>query len=243
MKISFWCAVAVMALFCSSCVWSINIPGSDVVGNGVVVEETRSLTGYSAIDNSGVFNVHVIQGGEFSFRVECEENLLPLLITRVEDSTLIIEMSENSVRQTKPSNMYITLTELHSLKNSGVGNMEVTDVSGSSIKVNNSGVGNLKMAVHYGQMECRNSGVGNVTITGSLKEFLLYNKGVGNVTAAEIEIETARVENSGVGNVKVRCAREISIYNHGVGNVRYMGDALIKDLVSEGVGSIKKSED
>lgn len=242
MRATKWCVLALMAVLSASCVWN-GFPGSNVVGNGNVVEEVRSLTGYSSVSNSGIFNVHVVQGTENSFKVECEENLLPLLITRVEDSTLIIEMSENSIRQTKSSNIYITLTELNELKNSGVGNVDITRVSGNALKIDNSGVGNLKVDIDYARVDCRNTGVGNLVFMGGIMNLKLTNKGVGNVTANEINPDIAYIENSGVGNVKIRCARELSIFNHGVGNVRYMGTASLKEIESEGVGSVKRSEE
>mgnify|MGYP000895455918 CR=1 FL=1 len=239
-----WCFVllSVVAIVASSCVWTVRYSASEVVGNGKLVEEERMLQGFSAVDNASTFNVSLQQGEAFSFRVACEENLLPLLRTRVEDGVLFIEMTEKSVNQTRPSRIDIVLPELKSLKNSGVGNVEVRQMSGQALTVQNSGVGNLTLDIRFETMECRNSGVGNVTVTGSVGTLNLYNKGVGNVTADELNTQMARVENSGVGSVRVRCAKEISIYNHGVGSVRYSGDAIIRDLVSEGVGSVKRAD-
>src|SRR5215210_7220442 len=61
--------------------------GTRIKGSGVVRSETRNAGGFDAVDVSGVFQVEVTAGKDFSVEVRADENLLPYIRTEVEEGT------------------------------------------------------------------------------------------------------------------------------------------------------------
>jgi hypothetical protein len=232
--------ILTLALCATGCASRLNSLNGGIEGDGNVTTQTRNLANYSAIENATIFSLHISSADSFSFKAIADENILALLTTRIEGHKLIIETPGFSFNHVSKADIYITLETLDELINKGVGNVDLNHVIGTTLKIDNMGVGNMHCDIDCNRLYCQNKGVGNMDIQGRVVYFKISNRGVGNVHANEINPDTAYVENSGTGNLKIRCEKVLSIVNHGVGNVRYSGNAMIKELDSQGIGSVKK---
>ena len=93
-----------------------------VKGNGKVTTEVREIGSFDEIILEGVFNVYLLQKEKESVRVETDENLLPFIVTEVENNVLTIKMKDNSeIEKMKKINIYITLVDINNLETKGVG--------------------------------------------------------------------------------------------------------------------------
>ncbi len=92
-------AIAVLiSLFLSSCGFDIQIGnfGTGKKGNGVVVNDTRSVTeDFTKVSASEGLMVYVTQADEFSIKVEADENVIDLIETDIRDGKLRIHTEEN----------------------------------------------------------------------------------------------------------------------------------------------------
>jgi hypothetical protein len=100
----------------SGCISSPNC----VIGSGNVVNETRSVDGFSSIDLRGSGALILSQGPQLPLRIEAEDNILKALTTRVESGKLIIG-SDTCISATKPIRIYATAKDIRSLEISGSG--------------------------------------------------------------------------------------------------------------------------
>jgi hypothetical protein len=83
-----------IALLLTSCRHTINF-GNGVRGNGNVTTQTRNITeSFKSIDVSHGINVIVEQSDDKSVTVEADDNLQPIIITRVENGVLIVEANK-----------------------------------------------------------------------------------------------------------------------------------------------------
>ncbi len=75
-----------LALLFTGCVF--NLGGSGVRGSGIIKTESRSVSGFSSIAFNSEGKVTVQQTGKESLTINAEDNLLPLLESRVTNGIL-----------------------------------------------------------------------------------------------------------------------------------------------------------
>jgi hypothetical protein len=160
-------------------------PGPCIQGYGPVLVETRDLQGFTAVSNTGSFDVRITQSDSFLVEVEAQENLLSVLVTEVSGSTLIIKTKSGTcINSNVPVTVYVSLPSLESIDLSGSGKI-IADRAES------------------GQFECRNSGSGQASIdsiyaaTATLK-----NTGSGRISVSGSEVEEMEIIQSGSGSIE-----------------------------------------
>jgi hypothetical protein len=190
-------------------------------GSGVVKEEVRDAAGFTSITLTSIGDVHVRQAEKDSLVIRAEDNLLPLLESRVEGGTLKLSVAKDArIDPTKPVEFDVTVKNLQGLKVSGAGSVEASDIRAKNLLV-------------------ELSGVGSVAVSGAADELALTLSGVGSYRGADFKTKRATVRSSGVGSAVVNASELLDASVSGVGSVEYVGSPQVRQSVS-GVGSIKK---
>lgn len=204
-----------VALLCACRDWK------GIKGSGSVKTETREAAEFNAVSFKAEGDVEIKQTGKESLSVTAEDNLLPLLETRVKDGTLEIDTADGvHIHPTKTIKYAIQVKKLDSLHISGVGSVEAADIKGKSLSVSFSGIGSVK-------------------VSGSADDLELHISGVGSYDGEGFKTKRAEVHSSGVGNAVVNASDELTAHLSGVGSVEYVGTPRIDQHVS-GVGAVKK---
>lgn len=214
----------------------------NISGNGNVVEENRPVEPFSAIDIGGVLNVYLTQGDTESVTVEADENLLDLIIIENRGNTLRVHLKKGiDIKKAKEKNVYITLRSINELEVGGVVNVKSTNaLTADEFDLDIGGVGNTDLELRCDRLNAQAEMVGNLTLRGEVREANIKNGGVGSLKAFDLKVDRLIIKNSGVGSAEVQAQDEISITSSGVGSVRYRGDAVVKELSTSGVGTVKK---
>ncbi|MBL8007316.1 MAG: DUF2807 domain-containing protein, partial [Ignavibacteria bacterium] len=118
-----------------------------ITGDGNVVKEIRSISSFDKIETGGVINVVLIQGNGESLIVESDKNLIPLVQTKVEGSTLFISTKEKTeIEESTKMNVYITFGNLKEIVLTGVGNVNTENpIKSENLTVKNNSVGNMNL--------------------------------------------------------------------------------------------------
>ncbi len=95
-----------------------------IKGSGVAKTETRQLADFKSISNEAVGDVIVTIGDTQSVEVTIDDNLMPLLVTEVENGVLKIKTT-GSFSTSLGLNVKVTVPSLESLRSSGVGNTKI----------------------------------------------------------------------------------------------------------------------
>ena len=163
----------------------------------------------------------------------------------IDGKSILVSFESGSFSPTK-ANVYITLKNINTVKNSGSGNINIDNYNFSSLFTSeNRGSGSFIMTniSSSDELLIKNSGSGNIYIKGKTKILNLFNSGSGNTNTFELIAEIVNTKNSGSGNVKVYCEKELTIKNSGSGCLKYKGNAIIKDISSSGSGNVSKEND
>lgn len=210
---------ALVVCLLAGCSIEWNLGG--VRGSGEVQTETREVAGFRNINLKSQGKVVIKQGEKESLTLSAEDNILPLLESRVADGTLHLEILKGTnLRPTKPIEYIVEVKTLEGLQVSGVGQMEGNDLKSPKLVVSLSGVGNM-------------------ALKGSVEVLELKVTGVGSFQGAELQTKKAVVRNSGVGNAIVNVSDQLDATVSGVGTIEFLGNPSVNQSVS-GIGKIRK---
>lgn len=213
-----------------------------ITGDGNVVKEIRSISAFDKIEAGGVINVVLIQGNGESLIVEADKNLIPLVQTKVEGSTLYISTKEKTeIEESTKMNVYITFGNLKEIVLTGVGNVNTENpIKSENLTVKNNSVGNMNLKLDCVNLKIENNSVGNTTLTGNADNAEINLNSVGNLKAFDLIVRVLKIDNNSIGNAEVNSEKEIYISQNGMGNISYKGNAVVKKLENNGTGNVKK---
>ena len=194
-----------------------------ITGSGVSMTETRADSNYSALDISIAFDqiiVHCRSG--HSMIIVGDDNIVPLIITKVKDDVLYIS-SEQEFETRAESVLTIHVQTLDTLSFQGVGEIMVDK---------------LDNKVFY----CDFSGVGSCTLTGKVKNFTMNMNGVGSINAKELIANIVDANVNGIGSAVVNASDSLHAAVNGIGTLTYYGNPKKTDIGNSFLGGITKGD-
>ncbi|MDP5338597.1 MAG: DUF2807 domain-containing protein [Nodularia sp. (in: cyanobacteria)] len=198
---------------------SLNLGG--LRGSGIAKTESRKVAGFSSISSKSIGKITIQQTGKESLMITADDNILPLLESRVADNVLYLTMrKDTSINPIKPIEFFVEVKSLESLNIDGVGSVEVTDIQSKQLSISLDGVGSM-------------------TIAGSVDVLELDLSGVGSFQGENFKTKQATVRNSGVGSAVVNVSQQLDATVSGVGSIEYIGSPQVRES-RRGVGSVKK---
>ncbi len=210
-----------------------------VEGNGDIKTETRDVSSFNEIRVGGAFEILLTQGGKETLKIEADENLLPLIQTKVKGGVLIITTKEN-IKNAKKLMLYINFNELKRLDISGA--CEISNEGTlifSTLKFEASGASEINLDLKANKLLCDYSGASEINFKGKVREFELEVSGASDIEAYDLVAEDLVIDISGAGSAKIHATKSLKIEASGASSIRYMGNPTIDQRVS-GAGSVRK---
>jgi len=223
-----------LAMSSSGCMY---ITGID--GNGKVVKESREVSSFNQIRVGGAFNVVITQTNTESLVIEADENLLPIIDTKVKGNTLVISTKEN-IRDSKELNIYISFKNLEKLDISGACDLKSEGMlKFSTLRFEASGASEIELDLTADKLVCDYSGASEIEFSGSAKQCDIEISGASELKAFDLVCEEMELRVSGAADAKVNASESLRVNASGAASVKYKGNPNIDQRVS-GAGSIRK---
>jgi hypothetical protein len=203
------------ALVASSCIVGVE-------GSGNVITESREVSDFNEIVLGGSGRVVVEVTGTESLTIEAEDNIMPLLETRVSNGRLRLD-TNRSISPTVEVVYTITAATLDGLAISGSGTVEAEAIDGTDFRADISGSGDV-------DLEGMLSGLLSVSISGS-----------GEFDGESLTAPDGEVDVSGSGNAVVNVTDTLEVSVSGSGDVEYVGQPSVDSDVS-GSGTVSQRE-
>jgi hypothetical protein len=210
---------------------------SGVQGDGHAFSETRTVPTFGSIDADTAIDVQVTKGETASVVVTTDENLVPLITTRVVGSTLFIDQQGDVVPHTA-SLVTISVPDLSVAKLDGSGSMMASGFSEGDIQLFAAGSGNLTASLQADTLEVTLSGSGGITLSGNTSNLTVSAVGSGDVDASELVVGGASVDLGGSGNCSLVVRGSSTIGVSGSGSINAELDDGDTWLAVSGSGSI-----
>lgn len=210
-----------------------------VKGSGTLKTEIRQVSNFTAVTLDGTGVLTITQTGQEGLSVTADDNLLPLINTNVEGTTLHIYFPPNTNVQPSKTIVYLlSVKNLSAITLNGAATVATPKLVAPSLAVNLSGAGvatlqNLALTdvtVHL-------SGAGNLTLAGRTQTQTVTSTGAGTYHADQLASQTATVTLNGAGSAFVRVSTTLTITITGVGSLTYFGSPTITKHVT-GIGTI-----
>lgn len=207
-------------------------------GSGNVITETREVSNFDRIALSGIGDVTLIQGNEDSLKIEAEDNVIPYIITEVEDETLYIDFKHKAIIPRESIKFIITMREIRGLATKGVSNLEADKVETDSLDIGISGTGNVNInKLSAESLTINISGAGNFSAEGQVTDQKVSLSGAGNYDGEDLETRTTDVAISGIGQVSLWVTDQLNVTISGTGGVDYYGSPQVNQQIS-GLGKV-----
>lgn len=210
-----------------------------IIGSGNISTEKREVSSIKKIDVLGFGILHIKQGDKEALTIEAEENILPLIESKVDSGNLSLGLKHNvSVNPKKEIHYYLTVLDIKDIKMHGAAVLSIPDpikVLALNLTLNGSGHANLFIEVK--KFTVNLAGSGNINAKGNADEQTIAIHGSGNTDASQLQGSNGKVDIYGSGSAEVNVAGTLTVNIFGSGSVGYRGNPKLTQKVM-GSGSI-----
>jgi hypothetical protein len=215
-----------------------------VTGNGNVREEKRGIPEIYEVNTSGSIDVEIKNGDAYSLTVRNDENLLPYVITEVDNGVLNIHYKDGYFINHDHAKVIVTAPSLEKLISSGSADINSDDAIKNSkgIEIKTSGSGDINVEVDAPSITVNGSGSGDVTLSGMTKDFDCKISGSGDVKCGNLKSENAVIHVSGSSDVHVFASVSLKVNVTGSGDVYYGGNPASPEIHITGSGTVQQSK-
>jgi hypothetical protein len=215
---------------------------STIGGNGNVTVETRKLNKFNCISIKGAYDVELVRSDSTYLRIEADDNLLPVIITTINDSILEIYNEKNIIRS-KELKLIIACPDLQSIDFSGATELTCdTTLDFKHLNILISGAGRIDLTVNAQSIKTSVSGGAELVFKGIVKNMEISITGTGNLNASKLFVDSCAIDISGFGWAKLNVKQNLEVNISGFGKVEYSGNPEIKQSITGGA-KVKHVED
>lgn len=228
----------VISLLTSSCAFNMNW-GSGTVGNGEIVEESRTITEeFTGIYASEGIDVFVIQGNTLSINIEADENIIDLIGTDIRDGSLKVHAIENIGRATK--NVYVTLPEITSLKSSSGADLIAQNViQADKLELDASSGSDIQLEVTANEIEIDASSGSDIRISGKTDMLYADASSGSDIRAKDLETKRCNADASSGSDISLNVTESLVADASSGADITYTGNANVTTKKSVS-GSVRK---
>jgi len=215
-------------------------------GNGILETEQRLVAEFVGVENTTSFDVEILADSAYSVEVIADQNLLPYIETYVRsentDKYLMIETNYNyCINSQNYVRVEIHMPIIEQVELSGSGDIDVFNVDGNHLDINNSGSGDITINDLFltSEIKIDLNGSGDVIAYGKVHHGDYNLAGSGDILADKLLVDLCYVNSSGSGDVYCFAYDLLNVTINGSGDVLYSGPPdLTIELVNNGSGDL-----
>jgi hypothetical protein len=205
-----------------------------IEGNGKKVTRDVTVSSFTSLQASGVYELKLSQGNKESVKIEADENLQEYFNVRNEGNKLVIDMEKLKNKNLKNSTkmkVYVTFKKLKELELKTVGNVSSEEqLSFDDLDLTTKNVGNVDLNLSAKKLNLDSKSVGNVKLSGKATEAVVKNKGVGSFEASNFVVQTMNIENDGIGSAEVNAEKDLKVKDSFMGKAKNKGGATVRKM-------------
>lgn len=193
------------------------LSGRSVMGSGTVISKSHFLEPFHKIMINVMADVKVLSGDKYHFSIRGDDNIIKLISTRIVNEQLQIRSMKNYSTQSSIT-IIITMPVLKEIKQSGMGNIVLDNVTKDYLGI---------MIL----------GSGNVYAKGKVDIFNAFVEGAGNLHLQQLKTHSAYITIEGMGSAFVDVSDYLNAQIKGMGSIYYSGEPSV-DRKVQGMGRI-----
>lgn len=215
-----------------------------LVGEGPVVNETRTTPNFSGVQLKVPGHLIYAEGAAYKVELQSQQNILNEVETILSGNDLVIRFrhANTNLRSGEDIKVQITAPALTKLEVHGSGNIDTqTSFDPATLRLAVSGSGNIRIYdVTTSSVDAEISGSGKISLTGgTTNNQTLEISGSGDMDFGNFMAKHTTSRIAGSGGMKVNVDETLDVNISGSGSVRYRGNPVVTSAIS-GSGSVSK---
>lgn len=212
----------------------------NINGSGHIQTEKRTVGRFDGVQVSGSMDIEVTNGDNVSVEVEADDNILPYIVTEVNNGLLDVYFKPHISFNNVHTKIYVTAPDLKRLFVKGSGNIKGKNTlhNSQSISTRISGSGDINAEVDAPDIRAEISGSGNLSLQGHCKNFEGSISGSGDLKCSNLLSENAEVSIFGSGNAHVYSSVRLKASTTGSGDIYYRGNPSSPEISKTGSGNV-----
>lgn len=236
-KLIILCFGAIISAIITGCLNHSLISG--VQGSGKIKTESREVENFSSILLKGSAHIYLSQAESFSVKIESDDNIIPVIETKVIKSQLIISNKESI--NASQLNIYISMPKLENYTVEGSGKLIGNNqLKCDKLSLNIDGSGEISLDLLAKDVDLLISGSGDAKFAGQCENFKINIDGSGDVKALDMATKTSYYQINGSGNIIGFVNETLSAEINGSGDISYKGSPQILKSKKSGSGKIRQ---
>jgi hypothetical protein len=231
-----WVLLVLLLIAAAPAVWA-----ETVSGNGQRASDARQPGAFDAVALSGGMALKLKQGSSVSVVVTGDANLVPLVETVVEGSSLQVRWKRGtSVRAQLPLVVEVVAPQVQAVSSAGSGDIEIDSLKVPRLSLSIRGSSDLRAKdLSTESLAVGIAGSGDVKLAGQAARMTIELSGSGTVDAADLHSDDVTVGIAGSGDARVHASRRLVASIAGSGDVLYSGDPSVQRSIA-GSGRVRK---
>lgn len=137
---------------------------------------------------------------------------------------------------------YVSFKTLEKLEATGASDVQVSGVINvAALAISMSGASDFRGAVDIsGELKINLSGASDITIKGAAQKVDIESSGASDVKGYDLVADYCSAKASGASDIHITVNKELTAHASGASDIRYRGEAVIKEQHTGGASSISK---
>lgn len=213
-----------------------------VTGNDTMRSQERAAAGFSGVSLGIPATLELRIGATEGVTIEADENLLPLIETRVDRGSLDIRPARRNLNfTTKGIRIVVQAKQVDRLAIGGSGTIHADSLKGQKLSLDIGGAGKIDVkSADADRVSVAIGGSGDVRLAGAAKRVSITIGGAGNADTRALVADDADITIAGAGDASVAARSSLNVTIAGSGDVSYWGDPSVNKTVL-GSGSIRRA--
>lgn len=226
-------------LLVSACGYGLGT-GAVIQGSGMLKTETRPVSHIAAVSISCPGSLTIAQTGIESLHVTADDNILPLINTNVEGTTLDIHLQTNtSIQPSHPIVFALTVKDLSALSILGTTAVTLTNLKTTALTVTSSGAGTLvSPSLALTNLVVNLAGAGGIQLAGHAQQQTVTITGAGTYHTEHFATFATNIQMTGAEQAFVRAITTLNVTITGAGDVTYYGSPTVTQSIT-GAGKVQ----
>ena len=194
---------SILSIIMLSCDFSLNI-GTGIDGNKKVVTQDRNISNnFESIKVSQGLDLYITQSNDVSLSVEADENLHDIIMTEVENGTLLIYTTEN-IRRAASKKINLSIDNISAIKaTSGSDVFSTNTIKTNSLELNCTSGADITLDVKTETLNCYSTSGSDIRVSGTTKSLFAEATSGSDIKASDLIAETSKVKATSGADISV----------------------------------------
>lgn len=230
--------LAVTAITLNSCQLFINCEE----GQGNLVKKEVPIERFDEVTLEGSYQLYLIQGDSQKVYIQAQENLIPLLNTKVKRGHWEIYF-DPCVKSSEAIEIFATVSALKQINIEGSGKVKGENtLKSNQLKLNIDGSGKMQLDLDVKELESEINGSGDISLSGKTKKHQIEVNGSGDMEAYDLMSDNCEIEINGSGDVKIYVSYDLKAEVNGSGDIYYKGSVKNINSSINGSGNLNQAQ-